>query len=207
MQKRVIVAFLVFIVSAFLFARVNANAGLINLSDLSSTEGISPDVLDATFDFQVSNSTLTLTVDNQTTGTDSYYINQIYFNSASDVTLTANDIDGWSFTTSESAPGFGTFDYALIGGNGNHSPQIAPSGSDIFTFNIAGEAPDQSDFITAFSQSQGQGSPTGIVAAKFVRGPNDASSTGAAVPIPTSVFLLGTGLVSLIAFKRKPEEV
>jgi hypothetical protein len=81
-------------VLAALLAPLPAAAGsIITLSSASSDETPAAD-LDATFDFSVVGSTLTLVVTNDTTDPDEFNINEIYFN-ASDT----SSVTGLTFTS------------------------------------------------------------------------------------------------------------
>lgn len=165
-----------------------ARAATLTLSQLSSDE-TDPSLLDATFDFIVSGSTLTLTVANNS----AYQIHEIYFNATSDVeslTLTS-PTSGWSLELDDSADGFGRFDYAILGDRGvpRRGIQTILSGaSESFTFTIipaGGASVDDLDFVTQLSTIP-PGSRPSLGAAKFMRGPNDDSAFGATQDGPTS---------------------
>jgi hypothetical protein len=154
-----------------------AQASMIMISTHSSDE-TPASVLDATMDFQVLGSTLTLTVTNDTTAPDEYLINQLYFNGTDNVSgLTpVATPEGWSYSTGEQADGFGTFDFALIDGVGGDSHAIAPGDSLTFTFTISGAGYTDIDFTSDFSTNTND--PM-VVAAKFIVGPGDDSAFGA----------------------------
>jgi hypothetical protein len=199
--------FLFIPVILIIFLAVPAGAGTLTLSQFSS-DSTPASVLDARFQFEVDGTELTLTVFNDTTSPNAYYINEIYWNSFSDVFLTptssnmlGGDPDDWSFATDQAAAPFGVFDFALTGGDGNHAPQIAPGGDVEFIFSMS-SAVSQTDFITGWSTLP-PGDIEALAAAKFVRGPGDDSARGAATPIPGTFLLFGSGIVGLAAFKRK----
>ena len=178
---------LIAMVGALAFANA-ASATLINLSSASS--GDTPfDLLSATMDFDVTGTTLTITVTNNTADPDAFKINMLFFNGPDGVTLSLDMMAGWSLDTDQMVGPFGTFDFAVSGGTGGSPNQIASGETLEFTFTITGTA-DKNGFIKALSTPTGDNSAW-IVAAKFVIGPNDESDFGAAVPTPGVLALLG----------------
>jgi hypothetical protein len=187
---------------ALVFAAGAASATTINLSSVSS-DATPASQLDASFDFSVAGSTLTLTVTN--TGSD-FNINEIYFNASGLVTgLTLSSAthsaegdvsSAWlPIELGSSAGGFGAFDFALTDGVGQTNPNIINPGEDIeFVFTISGSGGyADADFIV--------GNVNGYVAAaKFVNGPDDPESPGdedsafGTVPEPGTLALLALGV-------------
>jgi hypothetical protein len=187
-----------------------AGAATITLSDLSS-DGTPAGVLSATLEFTVSDSILTLNVTNDTSAPNEYIINQVYFNAGDTIeglTLTSNS--DWSLLTDTAAGGFGVFDFFLDGGTGNDPNLIQPGGTQTFTFGIGGTGPFSDTDFVAYSTIP-PGNTVAQAAAKFIGGPagndpdeeDEDSGFGAAVPIPGSVLLLGSGLIGLIFLRRK----
>jgi hypothetical protein len=182
-----------------------ASATTINLSGVSS-DATPASQLDASFDFSVTGTTLTLTVTN--TGSD-FNINQIYFNGSDDVTslsLTsathsaAGDVTSiWAPVEPGSTPdGFGVFDFALTDGVGETNVNIIePTESIVFVFSISGTGPfADADFIVGNVNDY-------LAAAKFVNGPDDPESPGdedsafGTVPEPGTLALLALGAAGL----------
>jgi hypothetical protein len=180
-----------------------AGAITIPISGLSS-DSTSAQALAATLEFEVSGSTLTLTVTNRTDGTGrgEYKINRIYFNATSRVSaLTLTSPAGWSLDTNAEGGGrFGRFDFAILGGVGQSSSQIDAGGSQTFILSISGNGPfSATDFTTELSRIPTGDTPS-LVSAKFVQGPGDDSAFGASVPEPAaSAMMLG----ALLAASRR----
>ena len=174
-----------------------APATLISMSMFSSDE-TDPGLLNATLDFSVVGSVLTLTVTNTTDNNPfgfEFDINEIYFNAPDTVTLSLVNIPGWSLQTDVMADGFGVFSFALIDGQGGNPAQITPGEIQVFTLNITAGTPAKLDFVSIFSDPPpgDRGAP---IAAKFVNGNGDDSAYGA-VPAPGVLALLGVaGLLS-----------
>jgi hypothetical protein len=179
----------------------------------SSSGGVPASYLDALLTFDVSGTTLTLTMTNQTTNPpESFYINKIFFNATSDVTgLTLTSAPaGWSLGFKEDTyrtGGFGRFDAALIGSVGDHPGQIAPGEMTIFTMDMVGPGPFTAlDFATETSVSS-RGGIASLVAAKFVRGTqcddsaygNATTATPPVIPEPATVAFLALGVVAVMA--------
>ncbi len=197
--------------AAGLLCASQASATLITLSDFASNGPGAPtaDVLDATMDFDVDLilNRLTLTVSNTTVAPDQFEINRIYFNGGGNVTgLTMNAFPGgWDFRKDTHANGFGIFDFALGSGNinGSGNSLILPGESLVFVFDIQKSGPIlKADFITAVSMEP-PGDTAMSHAAKFVRGPGDASGFGAQIPAPGSIVLLGIAGALLTGRRRR----
>lgn len=187
-----------------------ATASIITLSTHSSDATL-PSVLNATLDFDVTGSLLTLTVTNTTVVPNTFNINELYFNGSANVLgLTPLSIPlGWSFLTTQMADGFGMFDFALIDGVDNDPSTIMPGEVVVFSFTISGTA-GKGDFVNEFSDPPpGGGGTLAIAAAKFVFGsgtdpggdPGPDSAFGAFVPEPGTLALLG--LAGLLGLRRR----
>jgi hypothetical protein len=185
-----------------------AQASTIVCCDASSDSTPAGD-LNATLDFVVVGTTLTLTVTNDTAGLGDFNINDIYFNTTVDVTsltLTSatHSILGDVFVhwdpvmTNEMKDGFGIFDYSIQDGIGETDPWlVTPGDSIVYELTIGGTGPfDMSDFGVA----NGDGYTLG---AKFVNGPGDDSAFGANVPEPSTALLVGLGSVMLAGLRRR----
>ena len=174
---------------------------VIKLSDLSSN-GTDPALLDATLDFSVTGSALTLTVTNDTAAPNAFNINQLFFNAGSGATglLVDSFPAGWSLMPNQSADDFGTFDFGLIDGVDQQPSTIAPGETVVFSFTILGSAVE-SDFTTKFSTLPPGNNPA-IVAGKFVSGTGDDSAFGATIPEPASLGLLLAGALGAMRRRR-----
>lgn len=208
-------------VALLLLAAAPMQATTITLSSMSSDE--TPyQQLNATLDFQVAGSTLTLTVTNDTADPAAFNINELYFNATDDVTSLAlvsavkdgsSDVTaGWTLSTDESVAGFGTFDFGLTDGVGfDNANVVNPSGQVVFTLDIGGTGPfDMVDFVDRTSEPDGA-----FAAAKFVscRGSecfeDDDSAFGKqndpsfVLPEPGLSALVALALGGLVAIRRR----
>jgi hypothetical protein len=169
-----------------------------------SSDSTSAQALAATLEFEVSGSTLTVTVSNETDGTGhgEYKINRIYFNATSRVSaLTLVSPSGWDLETDVKGGGkFGRFDFGLIGGVGRSPSQIDAGDSRTFVLSISGTGPfSATDFTTERSTIPSGDTPS-VVSAKFVQGPGDDSAFGATdqivVPEPAASVLMAGVLLA-----------
>jgi hypothetical protein len=199
-----------------LFA-IQAQAATVTLSDVSSDE-TPADQLDATLEFVVTDSTLTLTVTNLTEDPAAFTIDQIAFNSELDLVLVLDEPTDWTLSTDESMDGFGTFDFAVTSDAVTYNIASGDSLDFVFTiYDTDGETllTDVSDtnFTTALSTL-----PTGDIEAlasvKFVQCvgtdcvEDDDSAYGAAVvPLPAAVWLFGSALLGLVGVARRKGKV
>ena len=186
-----------------------ASAAIIRLSDQSS-DATSAALLDATFEFTITGTTLTLKVTNNTGGPNSFNINELYWNAPDGITLAPIGLPGaWVLGTNMSGAGvFGEFDFALFGPVDDGTDVIMPGLFMTFDFTIGGGTPSENDFIT-FKSTNPPGNKQMIVSAKFVFGPPDPkggggpdSAYGATVPSPGSLALLA--VAGLLLGRRRP---
>ena len=167
-----------------------AGASTIELSNVSSdfgepTGSTNPGDLRATLDFQVSGSTLTLSVTNKTDANSSgntFDITEVFFNTTANISslslaspLAAGDAggvptapSGWDFLSGANADGFGSFDAAvkLFGDINQNTNIVLPGETEVLTFNFTCGVTtcDSTDFLAKNSNDYWG-------AAKFVNGP------------------------------------
>jgi hypothetical protein len=192
----------------------NVHAGLVTLCDYT-TDSTPAEDLDATVEFSLTGSNLTIVVTNSTDGPDSgmdngYDITRVYFNATDNILgLTLEEPDfGWvlySLGNKTKAGGLGQFDYALRGKIG--SSPIIVEGESSKTFNLSvthdGSGISASDFYSELS-SRPPGNNPMLVAAKFQRGPNDDSAFGGTdTPEPATITILGIGSMFLLMKRKK----
>ena len=172
-----------------------AQASVITLSNDDSGGGGGVG-LDASIDFIVSGSTLTVSFTNNS----SINAKDIYFNSASATSLSLTgisaNITNYSLVTGGAGATelfYGAFDFKLNKGGGNAASTINPGETAVFTLSIDSGSPVDTDFTTKAIASGA------IVAAEF-----NAVATGAVVvPEPAALGLLGLGLGALAFVRRR----
>jgi hypothetical protein len=171
-----------------------ARGAMISLSEMSSNTTPASE-LDATLEFDVLGSVLTLTVTNDSVFT----INQLYFNAPDTITaLDLDPIEGWALRENRRADGFGRFDFALLDGGGSDPTAIDPGESIMFTLSITGTGPFSGFDFTSELSTIPPGSRPSIVAAKFVSGPGSGgfgATATAVVPAPATATILALGLL------------
>lgn len=185
-------------------------AVILTLSEHSS-DCTSPEVLSATLAFSVTGDMLTVSVTNETAAPHAYYINNIFWSAAPNVTgLELVGPSGWTLDFAEDgnrASPFGEFDAALLGGVGNSPNEVAPGETLDFVIRILGTGPfSDRDFGSEVSHIWSGQIPS-LAAMKFIRGPCDDSARGNAtaahhVPEPMTVSFMGAGLLAVWAMGR-----
>lgn len=180
---------------------------VLTLSDFSSDE-TAAEVLDATFTFSVTGSVLTLSVANETADPFAFDLSAVYFNTTPEISglsLIASPA-GWEMLVSQSADGFGAYDFALQSELNESSEKIVSGDKQSFIFDISGSGPfAESDFTTQFSTIP-PGETTGIAAVKFVSGPNGDSAFGVTVvPEPATLVLMLGGMLAVSRRKQHPK--
>ncbi|MEK6775583.1 MAG: PEP-CTERM sorting domain-containing protein [bacterium] len=176
---------------------------------------ILPDVLDATLSINVTGSTLTLIISNLTSVGTGYKIQGVYLNASGNVTgVSAGDISSKPLTSFSFSPdkvnanGIGTFDLGLSA-TGNKG--IDPGQSATYTMSITGTGSYQdSDFTTQYSQPRGSYIPflaavnfKGLTGSKPTVYAGIVPYTQAIIPEPSSILLLGSGLIGLMGLCRR----
>lgn len=172
-----------------------AQGSIIALSNADSVAGGGAG-LDASIEFLVSGSTLTVSFTNNS----SVNVTDIFFNSAVATTLSltsftsdGNGITNFTLGTGAAAPSFGTFDFALLKGGGGPNTRINPGETATFTLSITSGSPVDTDFTSQANAS------LAIVAANF----NGTTGATVALPEPAALGMLGLGLGALAFVRRR----
>jgi len=176
---------------------------ILQFSDVSSDETLAS-VLTAIVTFEVSGNQLLIDIDNQS----NYQIAQLYFNT--DDTLTglvfSNSpnpewaISGTGEFQGEQADGFGLFNWLIDFGSGDSRLGASPPTTSL-TLDMTGTTSEAT--IGSKWSTIPPGEIQALAAMKFEAGPAGDSAFGAVVPIPGSWVLLASGLLGLVAIKRK----
>ena len=210
-MKRVAIAFVAAVLCCCL---CSAQATIIPLSEFSS-DSTPADILDAAVEFSIVDSELTVVLSNLTDGPDDgedngFDIMSLFFNvtdNIMDLTLT-NPPTGWTLYSNSKrtkAGGFGKFDYALIDSRGSDSNHVDGESSETFTLTLTNDGSEASplDFCTDLS-SIPPGNNAMLLAAKFVRGPDDDSAFGGNnAPEPATIVLFGLSALTLWTRRRQ----
>ena len=202
----------------------SASALSITLSEMSS-DGTPASTLDAVLDFTIVNGNqLQIVVSNNTSGSDEFNINQVFWSGGEDVlsltlitaehSIVGDVFTSWSPVEFDSmVDGFGVFDFGLTDGVGANADDVIQPGTNItFLLNISGACAvaQDCDALADFLSQASTNSKS--VAAKFVNGPADPedpleedSAWGASAPIPEpgTLALCVLGLSALAAATRR----
>lgn len=170
------------------------------------------------YDFDPTTNVLTMQVFNNTVYPDGYTLSELFFNVSDDVTgMTILDNGGFtraSLTENGRAGGFGIFDFFFdfqSKGPGGANYGLAPNSSVTLTFRVTGDHLDTSDFFYGYSTGGGKDKGDAIAAIKFTQGPGDDSVYAIqltrtdldVIPEPTSLVLLGTGVLGFLIRKKR----
>ena len=187
----------------------------LRLSDIEGEPATAPypDQMDATLEFSVVDSILTLEVTNLTPefgGDPALNIDEIYFNGKENITsleltgVSSGNTNHWlrdfiqgGDLGQHQVGGFGRFDMYVKDKPGNPDSSIGPGGSLTFTFEINGGVGSYSphDFIELSTQVDGT---LAYAAAKFFDGGDMSDFGGTEIPEPATVLLLGLGALALL---------
>ena len=178
---------------------------ILQFSDFSSDETL-PGDLTARVTFEVTGTQLQITIDNQS----DYQIAQLYFNTHTELTgldFSTSPNPDWTISGSgefqdEKVGGFGSFNWLIDFGSGDSRLEAGDTTNLIL--DMAGD--DFSSIESSISNTLSTIPPGDIrvyAAIKFEAGPEDDSAFGAVVPLPGTCLLLASGLLGLVAIKRR----